>query len=148
MTSTHRIMLFTGLELTPKKVEYLKCIVEKDVVVKTTELATILGVDPSTVTKTLQELEELGLIAREPYHGVVLTPYGKEYGEFLLRRHRILGLILSHYGLSDEEACQEASRMECYASREAIDKMCRSMGHPTVGICGKITHGPLCMGED
>jgi len=141
-------MVFTGLELTPKRVEYLKCIVGKDAVVKTSELAATLNVDPSTVTKTLQELGEMGLIVREPYHGVVLTPYGNEYGEFLLRRHRILGLILSHYGLTDEEACQEASRMECYVSREAVDKMCRAMGHPTMGICGKITHSPLCMGED
>ena len=70
---------------------------------------------------------------------------GREYGAFLVRRHRILGLVLSHYGLSDDEACQEASRMEWYLSRDAVNKMCRALGHPTTGFCGAICHDPLCV---
>ncbi len=84
------------------------------------------------------------LVVHEPYGEVRLTGYGTEYGEFLLRRHRIIGLILSHYGLSSEEACEEASRIECYISRSAINKMCRALGHPTTGLCGDICHDPLC----
>ena len=30
-------------------------------------------------------------------------------------------------------------------SREAIDTMCRAMGHPQQGICGEITHDDGCM---
>jgi DtxR family Mn-dependent transcriptional regulator len=92
----------------------------------------------------VRDLRDDGLVVHEPYGVVQLTGHGAEYSEFLVRRHRIIGLILSHYGLSDQEACEEACRIECYVSRSAINKMCRALGHPTTGLCGEIFHDPLC----
>jgi DtxR family Mn-dependent transcriptional regulator len=135
---------YSGLELSPRKVSYLKFILLSGGGAKISELAGHFRVDPSTITRMVGELKNEGFVVHEPYGGVQLTSYGSEYGEFLLRRHRIIGLILSHYGLSDEEACEEASRIECYISRSAINKMCRSLGHPTTGLCGEICHDPLC----
>jgi Mn-dependent DtxR family transcriptional regulator len=135
---------FTGLELTPRKVSYLKYLVLSGGSAKISEIAAHAGVDPSTATRMVQELSAEGFVAHEPYGRVRLTPPGSEYGRFLLRRHRIIGLILSHYGFSGEEACEEASRIECYLSRSAINRMCRSLGHPTTGLCGEICHDPLC----
>lgn len=131
---------FTGLELSPRKVDYLKFILEKGTTVKTTEISSSLQVDPSTTTKTINELAEAGYLNHVPYKGVDLTELGVEYAEFLLRRHRILSLLLTHYGLSTEEACSEVSRFEAFVSRSAINKICSSMGHPMVGVCGEITH--------
>ncbi|NTU99873.1 MAG: metal-dependent transcriptional regulator [Methanoregulaceae archaeon] len=135
---------FTGLELTPRKVSYLKYLMLSGGSAKISEIAAHAGVDPSTATRMVQELSGEGMVAHEPYGRVRLTLLGSEYGQFLLRRHRIIGLILSHYGFSGEEACEEASRIECYLSRSAINRMCRSLGHPTTGLCGEISHDPLC----
>jgi Mn-dependent DtxR family transcriptional regulator len=136
---------FTGLELSPGKSAYVKYLSLQDGPVKVSGIAGYFEVDPSTVTRTVHDLAREGYVAHEPYGGVLLTDFGREYGAFLIRRHRILGLILSHYGLSEAEACQEASRMESYLSRDAVNKMCRALGHPTKGFCGEICHDPLCL---
>jgi DtxR family Mn-dependent transcriptional regulator len=134
-----------GLELPPRKVEYLKFIFERGGTVKTSDIASRFGVDPSTITKSISELADVGFLSHKPYHGVCLTELGEQHAEFLVKRHRILSLALVRYGLSDELACREVSRFESLVSREAIDTMCRAMGHPSQGICGEITHDAGCM---
>jgi len=138
---------FTGLELSPRKVDYLKFILEKGKTVKTTEISSNLQVDPSTTTKTLNELSMAGYLNHIPYRGVDLTELGKAYTEFLVRRHRILSLLLTHYGLSSEEACNEVSRFEAFVSKDTIDKICSSMGHPMFSVCGEISH-TKCLHEE
>ncbi|MDD1663960.1 MAG: metal-dependent transcriptional regulator [Methanomicrobiales archaeon] len=130
-----------GLELSPRKVEYLKYIFETGGRVKTNRIATRFGVDPSTVTKTIDELARCGLLVHEPYHGVTFSEKGRRYAEFLVKRHRILSLVLTRFGLPDDEACSEVSRFESLVSRRAVDRICQAMGHPSQGICGEITHG-------
>ncbi|MDW7731177.1 MAG: metal-dependent transcriptional regulator [Methanolobus sp.] len=130
----------TGLELSPKKVEYLKFLFKKGGLVRTTDLSSQLGVDPSTSTKTISDLAQTGYVEHIPYRGVRLTEGGHAYAEFLVNRHNILSLMLSHYGLSPEDACEEVSRFESFVSKSAVDTICSSMGHPTVGVCGKIKH--------
>lgn len=136
-----------GLELSPRKVEYLKYLSELGGTARTTEIASHFGVDPSTITKTISELADVGYLLHTPYRGIGLTDEGKAYAAFLVKRHRILSLILVRNGLSDGQACREVSRFESFISRDAIDTMCRSMGHPQQGICGKITHDDGCMTE-
>ena len=134
-----------GLELSPRKVEYLKYIFEKRDVVRTNDIALRFKVDPSTITKTLNELAETGLVIHTPYYGVRLSDQGKHYAGFLTKRHRILSLMLTHFGLSPEQACKEVSRFESRVSKDAIDRICSSMGHPNKGICGNITHDDGCL---
>lgn len=138
---------FDGLELSPRKVAYLKYIAGNDRDTKIGDISQHFGVDPSTITRVIGELVAAGLVAHERYGGILLTEAGREYAEFLVRRHRILGLVLRHYGLSEEWACHEVSRFESLISREAVDQICRSMGHPSLGICGEITHGSCTSGE-
>lgn len=136
-----------GLELTPKKVEYLKYLAGHGGTARTTRMATDFGVDPSTITKTIGELADAGYLLHTPYRGVALTEEGNRYAAFLIKRHRILSLIFVRNGLSDDDACREVSRFESYISRSAIDTMCRAMGHPQQGICGEITHDDGCMAQ-
>jgi len=133
-----------GLELSPRKVEYLKFIFERGGTVKTNDIASQFNVDPSTITKTIAEIAEAGYLTYVPYRGVVLTDMGTRYVTFLIKRHRILSLILVRNGLTDEQACREVSRFESFVSKDAIDRMCSAMGHPQKGICGKITHDDGC----
>jgi DtxR family transcriptional regulator, Mn-dependent transcriptional regulator len=137
-----------GLELSPRKVEYLKFIYERGGTVKTNDIASRFRVDPSTITKTIAELAEAGYLSHVPYRGVVLTETGTRHVKFMIKRHRILSLILVRYGLTDNQACQEVSRFESFVSKDAIDRMCRAMGHPQQGICGKITHDEGCRHQE
>ncbi|MEI7857097.1 MAG: metal-dependent transcriptional regulator [Methanomicrobiales archaeon] len=136
-----------GLALSPRKVEYLKYIFKRGNTVRTNEIASAFEVDPSTITKTITELTDTGYITHVPYHGVCISDEGKDHAKFLIKRHRILSLILARYGLSDEQACREVSRFESLVTKDAIDTLCRAMGHPSLGICGEITHDDGCMGE-
>ena len=137
-----------GLELSPRKVTYLKYIADNGGRVRTTDLATQFKVDPSTITKTIAELSSTGLITHEPYRGICLTEEGKRYAGYLVKRHRILSLMLTHYGFSHDQACTEASRFESLVSKEAVDRICAAMGHPGKGICGKITHDDGCRSQE
>ena len=126
----------TGLELSPRKVAYLKFMFrQEEPTVRTSELAESLGVDPSTVTKTLDELSNAGYVDHIPYKGVRLSSFGKDYASFLIRRHQILELVFSKYGLSPEEVCEEVTRLEPFVSKKAIEAICKSMGYPTVSFC-------------
>ena len=127
----------TGLELSPRKVSYLKFLLTKDDTVRTTEISEEFDVDPSTVTKLISELSDDGYLDHVPYRGVKLTDAGRQYAEFCLKRHQILCLMFSHYGLSPAESCDETSRIETHVSKKAIDRMCSSMGHPTISCCVK-----------
>jgi Mn-dependent DtxR family transcriptional regulator len=133
-----------GLELSPKKSEYLKYIFEKGGTIRTMDIADHFHLDPSTITKAIQEMSSTGLIDYVPYRGISLTSKGTEHAEFLVRRHRVIELMLSHYGLSGHEACNEALKFEGYVSRDVVNKICSSLGHPRVGICGKIMHNKSC----
>lgn len=133
-----------GLELSPRKVDYLKFIYERGGTVKTNDIASQFSVDPSTITKTIAEIAEAGYLTHVPYRGVVLTEEGTRRVKFLIKRHRILSLIFVRNGLTDEQACLEVSRFESFVSKDAIDRMCSAMGHPQQGICGKITHDDGC----
>ena len=136
----------SGLVLSARKVDYLKYLFSRGGTVRTSEIASAFGVDPSTSTKTLAELTTAGYISHIPYHGVCLTESGRNHAEFLVKRHRILSLIFVRYGLSDELACREVSRFESLVTKEAIDTLCRAMGHPRQGVCGEITHDDGCLG--
>ena len=132
-------------EISPRKVEYLKYLCMKNGRVRTTDIAREFSVDPSTITKMIQELSCAGLVTHEPYHGIGLTDAGKQYAGYCIKRHRILSLMLTHYGFSHEQACAEASHFESRVSKEAIDRICAAMGHPGQGICGAITHDDGCL---
>jgi DtxR family Mn-dependent transcriptional regulator len=139
-----------GLELSPKKSEYLKYIFEKGGTIRTMDISDHFHLDPSTITKAIQEMSSTGLIDYVPYRGISLTSKGTEHAEFLVRRHRVIELMLSHYGLSGHEACDEALKFEGYVSRDVVNKICSSLGHPRAGICGKIMHNKSCcyLGEN
>jgi len=136
-----------GPELPPGKNRYLVFLIRRGGSGKVRELSDELGVDPSTVTKSIADLTARGYLSHRPYGGVELAAKGERYARFLLRRHRILGLLLSHYGFSPEDACQEASQFEGYVSRDAVDRICASMGHPVMGVCGEISRDSGCCPE-
>jgi DtxR family Mn-dependent transcriptional regulator len=127
----------TGDELSSKKAEYLKYIYMQGDVVKTTEIAVHFSVAPSTVTKALTEMAKAGYLEHTPYHGVRVTTLGTDYARFV-------ALMLSHYGLEPGEACTEAKKIEQCFSKDLTNRMCTSLGHPMMSVCGEIEHDHGC----
>ncbi len=128
--------------VTKNQGRYLKLIyrrqVEEHENLRTTELADIFDVQPSTVTETLQKLACKGILHYKPYRGVELTDEGLSDARMLLRRHRLLEtLFVNHLEYETQEACREASRLDYHTSKDLIDKICRTYGHPKVCPCNK-----------
>jgi Mn-dependent DtxR family transcriptional regulator len=64
-------------------------------------LADMLNVKPSSATKMVQKLTELGFLKYEKYGIIFLTEQGKKIGEFLLERHNIIEKFLGNIGICD-----------------------------------------------
>jgi len=133
-----------GFELPDRKAEYLKIIGIMGGYARTNEIARGVGVTPSTATKTLLALADEGYLEHTPYHGVSLTAQGERYAHFLVRRHRVLALALSQFGLTPAEACREANVLEGRVSKDLVDRICASLGHPVQSVCGPIEHDVAC----
>ncbi|NLY42560.1 MAG: DtxR family transcriptional regulator [Clostridiaceae bacterium] len=65
------------------------------------QLAEKLNVRPSSTTKKVQKLCELGLVDYQKYGIIQLTEDGKTVGEFLLKRHEIIQEFLKNIGIED-----------------------------------------------
>ncbi|HHU63243.1 MAG TPA: MarR family transcriptional regulator [Clostridiales bacterium] len=71
----------------------------KEGYIRVNQLAKKLNVKPSSTTKSLKKLRELGLIDYQRYGIIKLTQKGGEIGEFLLRRHKIIERFLKNLGI-------------------------------------------------
>ena len=65
----------------------------------------------------------MGYIEQERYGEITLTPAGKEYGEHILMRHRVLrAFLIDALGVDEEAANREACMMEHAISEDTMDK--------------------------
>ena len=58
--------------------------------IKITELASLLNIKASSVSKMIEKLKDLNLVEKEKYGLIYLTKQGKDLGNYLLKRHNIL----------------------------------------------------------
>jgi len=70
------------------------------------KLAELLNVKASSASKMVQKLGELGLLKYEKYGIIVLNDSGREIGEFLLERHRIIEDFLKFLGCEGDVLVQ------------------------------------------
>ncbi len=109
----------------------------KDKRVSTTEFAKKFNVHPSTVTEHFQRLSRLNLLNYVKYRGAHLTQEGIHQGELLMWKHRILEVFFMEFlGLSKEDACSEATKIDFFISSNVIKLLCKKMNHPRVCPCG------------
>ncbi len=100
--------------------------------VSTSALAERLGVSPASTSAMVKRLESLGLVKREPYHGVVLTPTGEHVALEVIRHHRLLELYLAEaLGMSWDRVHEEAEVLEHAISPELSALIAEKLGHPT-----------------
>ena len=100
--------------------------------VSTSALADRLEVSPASASAMVKRLESMGLVEREPYHGVQLTHAGERVALEVLRHHRLLELYLSEaLGMSWDRVHEEAEVLEHAISPALSDLIAAKLGNPT-----------------
>ena len=114
-------------DLTPSYEDYIEAIYDLalhgDGSVRSTDVADALGFSKASVARATKNLREMGYIEQERYGEITLTPAGKEYGEHILMRHRVLrAFLIDALGVNEEAANREACMMEHAISDESFEK--------------------------
>ena len=91
---------------------------------KVTDIANELNVKKASVTGALNALCEKGLINYAPYSAITLTNKGKTEAEKILLRHKVMTNFLKNVlFLNEEEATQNACKMEHIMSSEMFNRI-------------------------
>jgi DtxR family Mn-dependent transcriptional regulator len=120
--------------ITPAMQDYLKAVYRlgESGPVSTQRLAEELGVAAPSATNMAKRLHELGLLNHAPYHGVSLTPAGREAALDVVRRHRLLETYLAEaVGLGWDEVHDEAERLEHHLSDRLEARLDSLLGFPS-----------------
>jgi len=123
--------------LSAKMEDYLKAIyrLERDgePPVATSALAETLEVTPPTATSMVEKLAERGLVEREKYKGVTLTPEGETVALEVIRHHRLLETFLTEkLGYDWSEVHEEAEILEHHISEEFERRVAEALDEPEV----------------
>ncbi len=130
------------IELSEYEEMYLKRMFEffdsrPDAILKTTQLAELMGVSAASVTEMIQRLASRDLVTHIPYKGSRLTPAGFHQAARVKRRECLLEILLSdvigYTGDLEEAACKMEHDMGPELEA-AIDKM---LGYPDRTPSGK-----------
>ena len=115
------------VHLTMANEDYLECLVRLEheegaqAGVRSVDVATQLGVSKASVNKAVSVLKGQGLVEQSHYGKVMLTPEGRELGEAVWHRHRLLRTFLvQELGVPFERADEEACQMEHALSADTM----------------------------
>lgn len=100
--------------------------------VSTNALAERLGVTAASASGMVKRLGELGLVAHQPYRGVMLTDAGERVALEVIRHHRLLELYLvESLGVPWDRVHQEAEVLEHVLSEDLEELIAAKLGDPT-----------------
>ena len=112
-------------KITPAMEDYLEMIYRNSLennYIRTNQLAKLLNVKNSSVSKMLQKLSGLGLLNHEKYSIVTLTEKGKKIGAFLLKRHSTIEIFLKLLGCKQNILIQ-TELMEHIINEETVERI-------------------------
>ena len=112
--------------LTPSLEDYMEMIyriILRQGNIKGNELASELHVKPSSVTKMLVKLTQLGYLDYEKYGVIKLTDEGIRLGEYLLWRHNTITEFFTKLNPNPSEAFMEAERAEHLLSPQSVIRL-------------------------
>jgi DtxR family transcriptional regulator, Mn-dependent transcriptional regulator len=115
--------------------DYLKTIYQhtewQDDRITPSQLATELGLAPSSVTEMVQKLAAQGLVTHRPYGPVSLTDAGSARAAAVIRRHRLIeAWLVSEFGYGWDEVHDEAEVLEHSISDRLLDGIDERLGRP------------------
>lgn len=95
------------------------------------QLATRLGLAPSSVTEMVKKLHAAGLVDHRPYGPITLTPAGEQRALAILRRHRLIETwLVNVHGYGWDEVHDEAEVLEHALSDRLLDAIDAQLGRP------------------
>jgi len=95
------------------------------------EIASVLGLAPSSVSEGVRKLADEGLLEHAPYGAVTLTEAGRAIAASVVRKHRLIETFLVGYlGYSWDEVHDEAEVLEHAVSDAFIARLAERLGHP------------------
>ena len=106
--------------------EYLEVIFDiqnKKGIVHTNDVASLLNVNPASVTEMFGKLTSEGYLYYEKYNGVTLTRKGKKIAVSLNKRHDTLRRFLEMLGIDKEIADTDACKIEHIVSPLTVEKL-------------------------
>ncbi len=92
-------------------------------VVRSIDIATMLGVSKPSVSHAMKLLREDGYIAMDRYGTVTLLEKGAQIAEHIYERHRVLSKMLEYLGVDPEIAREDACKLEHDLSDESFAKI-------------------------
>lgn len=120
---------------------YIKTIFEvhdhsPDTIVRTSQLAELMGISSASVTEMIQRLAQRDYVTYIPYKGCRLTPNGFHRGASIKRRQLLLEIFLSDILGIKEGVTEISCRME-----HSIDSVVESALDRTLGFPSKTGDG-------
>ncbi|WP_352399187.1 iron dependent repressor, metal binding and dimerization domain protein [Anaerotignum sp.] len=113
------------IELTSAMEDYLEMvyrIYKGSGIVRVSDLSKMLNVKPSSVTKMVQQLKDLGYVHSEKYGQIDLTELGFAQGEYLLYRHEVVNGFLRILNQSDNEL-EQVEKIEHFLNRKTVENL-------------------------
>jgi DtxR family Mn-dependent transcriptional regulator len=115
--------------------DYLKTIYHhtewQDERITPSQLASLLGLAPSSVTEMVQKLAAQGLVTHRPYGPVSLTAAGERRAAAVVRRHRLIETwLVQEFGYGWDEVHDEAEVLEHALSDRLLEGIDERLGRP------------------
>lgn len=115
--------------------DYLKAIYHhtewQDDPITPSQLASVLGLAPSSVTEMVKKLAVQGLVTHRPYGPVSLTPAGRRRAAGVIRRHRLVETwLVREFGYAWHEVHDEAEVLEHALSERLLEGIDHRLGRP------------------
>jgi Mn-dependent DtxR family transcriptional regulator len=112
--------------LTPSMEDYLEKIYElmkEKGYARVSDIASSLSVQPSSVTKMIQKLDEQNYVTYEKYRGIILTQRGEQLGSLMKQRHKMLESFLRMLGVNDETVEKDVEGIEHHVSPKTMESL-------------------------
>lgn len=91
--------------------------------VRSVAVSNLLKVSKPAVNMATNSLAEKGLITKERYGNIALTPDGKAIAEEVYGKHTTIRKLLLHIGVSQDAAERDCCRIEHAVSGETAKKL-------------------------
>lgn len=93
--------------------------------VRSIDIVNKLQFSKPSVSVAMKQLEANGYIERDAAGNIFLLPPGKKIAESIYERHNTLIKILTHLGVDDETAREDACKIEHHISDTSFDALKR-----------------------
>jgi Mn-dependent DtxR family transcriptional regulator len=90
---------------------------------RVSDIASSLDVQPSSVTKMLQKLDDNQYVTYEKYRGIILTARGRRLGELMKKRHAMLADFLRMLGVNEETIQKDVEGIEHHVSPSTLEAL-------------------------